>query len=471
MASTSSFLFLILCGYGVHGSNMELASALQTRMESHAQAPWKAQAQAFMGLLQSMGKQVPGEKQDETRRMLSELITFLQTSSSELTNSSQSAVTTLESEMGGFKNSVKEYNGAVAEAFTKVTAKDTGLAECYAALRTKEETYRHECLPSIPLPESCRLMEAGKKKKFAVAKKFTWKCDCHNGGTADSCTNSNSDLSMDLNQKNKSLEDAYAQWLELKADCERETKTAEAECERQRVSIHGNTGKKAACDDIFREASELLCHITTSAKTREEFSTSLNTKMEDARLQAAWKEEKKQWEDLQLIICVLKRFRTNMNFAQEDYNTCQGEVDAFPVPAPAVPDFPPTKIIDGIEFRGGLSDKYLGMPDVQGTPALSTKAVALNLYLPSDTSEAKMYLKLADADAQQSCKVADSEKDIVAASGVAAAEKQCADSSACKFFELGGGNSRMGNIECIPQTDNINHYTIMRKVCNGGARN
>lgn len=216
--NSSSFCVLLLALLGMHsgvqagmmdnmmamltGSEQEgtadmphFASLLQKSINAndfgnhnkHAQAAWKAEANVFLSMLQSMGKQVPAEKATETRRLVKEIIDLLTVASGDLKNTAQTEVTAKEGEMTGFKDDVVEYNGFAIAAKTDADTKNGQLTSCYAELRGLQSTHDSACVTggysadpwSIPEPSACARMRTTQKYNFTVAKKGHMEVQLH----------------------------------------------------------------------------------------------------------------------------------------------------------------------------------------------------------------------------------------------------------------------------------------------------
>lgn len=377
----SNAILFLLCGCsGVQGSNMDLASLVQARMEGHAQAPWRAQAQSFLGLLQAMGKQVPEEKKAETQEMVQSIITLLTTAKDTLKTEATKTVATSKKSMEDNTEYVTEYNTIAKTAMSVATSTNTKLTKCYADLRALQATYETQC---NPIPSSCTPMCTEKQSKtkheFVVAKKFEWKCAFNNSETADTCTNNNSELKQDLVAKKNAMLEAYAEWQETKAECEAEEQKCAGDCTKSGAAIEA---KKTECATYVTTCTGKLCAFKSAVHTRSEWKVKLETSITDAEVMHGTWSEKTQFIDLSLIICIFKRFKANMNFAQDDYSACQ-ESTANPVfvdpPALPSPRLPAGLIsADNIKFGGGLADKYLGEMDAHGTPKLVDEQVDID---------------------------------------------------------------------------------------------
>jgi len=418
MALTSSIFLLALCSSGVQGSNLDLASTLQGRMDSHADAPWKAQAQGFIGLLQSMGKQVPSEKQGETRTTVEKLINLLTTASDDLKSSSKTEVDKLDTEVTSETGLVNEYDTKAKKFKQEADGKNGELKTCYQELRVQNANYYGSCayaggsllevdaeVPQgkscssnggssngniIKTPQPCVEMENTKLLKFDVAEKFTWQCNFTAGETSDSCTDENSALKKDLLQKKQALVSKALAWNALKGECDSETET---ECQLCDDTVSNTTVKKAACELLFNTTSDKLCAFTESVHTREEHLLVLKSKRQEAIDKTSWDAAKTQWIDLNLIICVFRRFNASMNFQADDFSECKKEVADF-VPEPKVVELPATFSHENIKFGGGLADKYLGMPDAQsGTPMpASPREVTASVKVLAKAAASGLYL-------------------------------------------------------------------------------
>lgn len=369
MALTSSCLLLALCGFGVQGSNLDLASTLQKHMDSHAEAPWKARAQGFIGLLQSMGKQVPEEKQAATRTMVEEIIKLLTDTRSGLKETESGRVTKIEGEITELIRRVKEYDGLAKTSKILAVKKDGELATCYKQLRVQESKYQGQChhagsllehTAEIKPIESCERADAMKKMKFDVSKQFTWQCNFTDGDTVESCTNSESDLFKDLDEKKKLIQAKALEYYDLRQQCIDDTEIHITLCNDTSTNV---TEKTTECANLLSTASEALCSFTSHIHTREEWLIELKEKRIAASSETWWGSELQQWDDLNLIVCVFKRFKNAMNFASDDFSECQKDTAGRPfVTKPEVPELPDLLSIENITFGGGLADKYLRQP-------------------------------------------------------------------------------------------------------------
>jgi len=349
---------------------MDLASLVQARMEGHAQAPWRAQAQSFLGLLQAMGKQVPEEKKAETQTMVQSIITLLTTAKNTLKTDATTTVQTSEQSMQDNTQYVTEYNTIATTEMGTARSTNTKLTKCYADLRALQATYETQCnpIPSSCTP-ACTEKESKTKHKFVVAKKFEWKCAFNNSETVDTCTNNQSVLKQDLVAKRITMMEAYEEWKETKALCEAEEKKCGDDCTASGADL---VAKKTECNAYFVTSTGKLCAFKTAVHTRSQWKVKLETSITDAEVMHGNWSEKTQFIDLSLIICIFERFKANMNFAQEDYSACQASTaDPVFVTPPALPSPRlPAGLIpaENIKFGGGLADKYLGEMDAHGIP-------------------------------------------------------------------------------------------------------
>merc|ERR1719240_1737399 len=285
---------------------------------SHA---WKPQAEMFLGLLQSMGGQVPESAANQTRHYVDEIIKLLSTSSGDIY---ADAETTKDYEQGRIDKQYADLQSAETAAnkeLADTTAADSDLADCYAHLKEIASNHSVHC-GEKELPEACKKKNNTKVHTFDVADKDTWTCDFGDGKNPTKCTDATSPLKTDLTSKRDALRLAYQQWKAENKTCNDDLTAERTLCQNTNTSYYG---KQAACEKLYYNVSDHLCNFRDKIDKWNTSKSTLTATQGNAKTLLGPKE--KEWTDLNLIICMLKKFRARpkMTFTDADYGECETE--------------------------------------------------------------------------------------------------------------------------------------------------
>jgi hypothetical protein len=242
---------------------------------------------------------------------------------------------------------------------------DGALATCLAEEKAIEGDHSIHC-GEKELPPACVRKNNTKMHTFDVATKDTWSCNFTAGQDPTKCTEDSSALKMDLVDKKTALRLAYAEWKLENATCNQKLKEEYELCQSTNDTYHE---KKQNCDDKFRNASARLCVFRTKIDTWTKDLAALKATQERAPTLLPTK--KTEYTDLNLIICMLKKFRDRerMTFGNSDYSACEseagnlpwvGEIDTKETETTALTTA--SKYKDDclkFSFSGGLTEEYM----------------------------------------------------------------------------------------------------------------
>jgi len=297
----------------------KLAGLLQQRLghASHSGSPWKAQAETFLGLLQSMGGTVP----ESARPMVDTIITLLTNASGAIKTDAQDSKDRTQSQLNDAYGNLSETETAANQAKTVTEAIDADLKSCYDHLGQITANHSVHCGVKA-LPAACDRKNNTKMHTFDVAPKDTYSCNFTAGSDPTKCTSEASPLKTDLVSARDTLRLAYNTW-------KLENKTCNDDLEAERLLCHNTNNtywaKKATCQETYLNASAHLCNFRVKIKSWKGYLTTLNSTQATAKTLLAPK--KQEWTDLNLIICMMKKFRdrTKMTFEADDYANCDAE--------------------------------------------------------------------------------------------------------------------------------------------------
>jgi len=302
-----------------------VAGLIQQHIGSTSKAPWKAQAEMFLGLLQSMGGQVPADKANQTRHYVDEIIKLLTTSSDDIKADATTTKETTQTQLNTQYNTLETEEATANKAWTDTQAVDSDLAKCYAHLKEIASNHSVHC-GDKNLPPACVRKNNTKMHTFDVASKDTWVCNFTAGSDPTKCTSDSSPLKTDLVSNRDLLRIAYQTWK-----MENKTCNDDLAAEHELCQNTNNTywGKQAKCQELFINATDHLCSFRDKIDKWTGYLATLKTTQTTAKTLLPPK--KREWEDLNLIICMLKAFRdrNQMTFTGSDYSTCEAAAKDF----------------------------------------------------------------------------------------------------------------------------------------------
>jgi len=357
---------------GLKGSSLSMptfAGLVQQHMGQTSKAPWKAQAEMFLGLLQSMGGQVPEDKANQTRHYVDEIIKLLTTSSDDIYADATTTKETMQTQVNTEYTDLETEEGSANKALANTKAVDSDLAKCYAHLKEIASNHGVHCGDKEP-PHACVRKEKSKLHNFDVASKDKWICNFTAGSDPDKCTSDSSPLKTDLVSNRELLRLAYQTWK-----LENKTCTDDLNAERELCQNTNNTyvGKQATCQEMFINASDHLCNFRDKVDKWKTYLATLKTTQTRAKTLLQPKE--KEYTDLNLIICMLEAFRDRkkMTFTDSDYSTCEekaknlkwvGKIDTLETKTETLTASSKYDH-DCLEFSfsGGLAEKYMAPSD------------------------------------------------------------------------------------------------------------
>jgi len=301
------------------------ASLVQQHIGHTSKAPWKAQAEMFLGLLQSMGGQVPESKRAETTGYVNQIIDLLTTSKNDIYTDAQTTKDTTQDQLNQGYADLDTEETAANTGLETTRAVDSDLADCYAHLRDIAANHSHHCgiVEDDILPPACVRKNNTKMHTFDVASKDTWACNFTAGQDPTKCTNDASALKQDLVSKREALRLAYQTWRMENTTCNNALAAEHELCQNTNNSYWA---KQAYCQEMFINASDHLCNFREKISQWKHYLETLETTQ--TRAATLLEPKEREWKDLNLIICMLKKFRDRqpkMTFSESDYSECEAE--------------------------------------------------------------------------------------------------------------------------------------------------
>merc|ERR1719316_2398838 len=320
----------------------------------------------FLGLLQSMGNQVPESAANQTRHYVDEIIKLLTTSSDDIKADAQTTKDYEQGQIDTQYGNLQSAETAANKGLADTTAVDSDLADCYSHLKEIASNHSVHC-GEKELPAACKKKNETKVHTFDVADKDTWTCDFGDGKNPTKCTDATSPLKTDLTSKRDALRLAYQQWKAENKTCNDDLTAERTLCQNTNASYHG---KQQTCKDKYANTSVHLCVFRDKIDKWNTSKSTLTATQAHAKTLLGPKE--KEWTDLNLIICMLKKFRARpkMTFTDADYGECETEAKGLVFVGEINTNEAETETLTSsskfnkacldFSFSGGLGEKYMG---------------------------------------------------------------------------------------------------------------
>merc|ERR1719316_44216 len=138
----------------------DFAGLIQKHLQGHGEnhgtrAPWKLQAEMFLGLLQGMGSQVPSNRTNQTKHYVNEIIKLLEGARDDIFNDAQTTKNTTQVELNELFKNLQDEENAANTALNETEGKDGDLANCYTHLHEITANKSEHCDTEKAPPQAC----------------------------------------------------------------------------------------------------------------------------------------------------------------------------------------------------------------------------------------------------------------------------------------------------------------------------
>lgn len=478
---------------GLSGKQMSLpafASFFQQRFgqssedEKSHHNTWRKQASMYMGLLQALGNAVPKDKEEQTKKWVNEIIKLLKSPADQIfgeaTNTSQDLGERISAAFKKLQTAEKKAEEKLAAAYTS----NVKLATCFSEMHQIEDDKASHC--GKHTPSSCYRMNATRKHKFKVSSQFPWECKFNKYGDPEKCAGDNSKLYQDLVSHKEAMQLAMDQWKIEKTACDMQL--------AEQYNTCGNTttkllSKRGECKTDIIATEETMCQWREWIQKRTDAAADLDAAQgKGPKLLPTLK---KEWEDLQIIICMLETFRDRagqtgpygestggMTFKEKDYENCEKKVrgkswvaSVYTMESEEESLYASSKFNDATLktfFTAGLAEyyraeyfiehKFISYVPPADRPDFASMQVTL-FTTPKAQAMSTLFSEIPEKELPKSCagyKAIDGEKD-------------CSEDTKCRFYDT-DSYGKSHSVSAVCPLESVTEGKVAMKVCEAGLR-